>query len=130
MTIEHTGAPEAQAELHQVEFRLDWSATDNVPASYANVSAIHHDLQHQSIVINFGLALPPFHALSPKEGVNPREQFEDAMGSGLKVTPVARIALSPSAATELLQHLQTNLRNFRKSMAAAAQSTQASQAAT
>ena len=130
MTTEPTGQSEVSEELRQIEIRLDWSALDNVQASYANVSNIHHDLQHQSLVLTFGLALPPFHAISPLEGGVSLQKFKEAIAPGLPVTPVARVAMSPVAAAELLEHIKTNLGNYHKSLAMAEQLAQSSQPAT
>jgi hypothetical protein len=89
----------------QVQVQLDWSAAEKLPVMAANVFFIQQT--GQEFIITLGFASPPI--------IQGPLTAEQAKGLKLAPQPIARFAVPPSRAVELLQLLNQQIALYQQS---------------
>ena len=91
-----------------IQITLQWSDVEDQPVLFANVFMVQNNLAEETFFLTLGAAAP----LIP----HGQKSVAQLRREGVKVTPIARVSLSPPKMVELIGHLQTNYRNYQNSI--------------
>lgn len=105
-TAPEGSASEAVEPVADQTIRLDWSALDEAPLAYANVSSVSVDREQAMFYVAFGTATvgPAMHEALAKS--------ESDESPAFKVRLVGYVALNPYAMTKLLSQMQATHSSF------------------
>ena len=100
---------------NELSLKLDWSGFEDLSIHFVNRFAVQHDAQANEFYLNVGAVSPPLLIGSDVDVMAAAAKLQER--GTIPVHPVARLALTPERALELIRALQTNYRNYQETQA-------------